>query len=156
MKTVALEWGAFMRGEVVEKRIKPEAVVEKPNIIPALTSAALTTGILALKIAAAAHVVSAAPVAIPAMAVASAAVSMATGTPDFSAQLSAATRPIKDIIFGFAGEIYFVFMAWGALEALIGKPAQGFSRMKIATGAYILLYWVPWIVDQVNKVRPGF
>jgi hypothetical protein len=76
--------------------------------------------------------------------------------PNFQDTLSKATKPIKDIIFGFAHEVYFVFMAWGALEALIGKPQQGFTRMKIATGAYILLFWVPWIVDQVNKVRPSF
>ena len=73
---------------------------------------------------------------------------------NFETTLAEATQPIKDIIFGFAHEIYFVFMAWGALEALIGKPQQGFTRMKIATASYVLLYWVPWIVETVNGVVP--
>lgn len=145
-KTQALEWKAFMQGDI---RGKVATRVEATRTIaPALASAVITGGLFLLKATALAH---AAPVVAP---VAVAAMAMA-GPIDFASQLALATKPIKDVIFGFAHEIYFVFMAWGALEALIGKPQQGFSRMKISTGAYILLFWVPWIVDQVNKVRPA-
>ncbi len=150
-KTQALDWKAFMSGEIREKGAAVPAdpvKAEAPRAIaPALASAVLTGGLILLKTSALVH---AAPVAAP---VAVAAMAMA-GPADFATQLAAATKPVKDVIFGFAHEIYFVFMAWGALEALIGKPQQGFSRMKVSTGAYILLFWVPWIVDQVNKVRP--
>jgi hypothetical protein len=138
-KTVALEWGAFMSGKVVEKK---HVVKRNFNADTALKVAGVVT--------AAVMVVHGAPV----FASPDAITTIATD-PSFQAQISAATKPIKDVIFGFAGEVYFVFMAWGALEALIGKPQQGFTRMKTATAAYILLYWIPTIVQMVNKVRPA-
>jgi hypothetical protein len=149
-KTVALEWGAFMGGKVIEKGAAEKRAKVASTALKVVAAAAVgviaANSIVALIPAAhAAYVVhgaTSAAVAVPAIAAAA---------PDFSA----ATKPIKDIIFGAAHEIYFVFMAWGALEALIGKAQQGFTRMKVATGAYILLYWVPWIVDAVNKVRPA-
>jgi|SRR5690625_323719 len=133
-KTEVLDWRAFFDGEIVTKgdALPPKPTGKKSAI--ALASAGVATAL---------HSAKAPSEAITAM------------SPSFEQSISAATKPIKDIIFGFAGEIYFVFMAWGALEALIGKPQQGFARMKVATGAYILLYWVPWIVKQVNLVRPG-
>lgn len=78
----------------------------------------------------------------------------ASNTADFADQLRKATKPIRDIIFAFGHEIYFVMMAWGGIEALIGKTQQGFSRMKASTAAYVVLYWVPWIVETVNKAVP--
>lgn len=153
-KTVALEWCAFMGGKVVEKgaaekRAKIASTALKVVAVAAVGVIAANSIAALIPAAHAAYVVhgaTSAAVAVPAMAH----VATAAAAPDFSV----ATKPIKDIIFGAAHEIYFVFMAWGALEALIGKAQQGFTRMKVATGAYILLYWVPWIVDAVNKVRP--
>jgi hypothetical protein len=75
-------------------------------------------------------------------------------TADFADQLRKATKPIRDVIFAFGHEIYFVMMAWGGIEALIGKTQQGFTRMKASTAAYVVLYWVPWIVETVNKAVP--
>lgn len=144
-KTVVLEWGAFMGGKVVEKdlvekRLKIANTALKVAAITAVGVVMINSVAALLPAVHAAYAVHG--VTVPAMAAAG---------PDFSA----ATKPIKDIIFGAAHEIYFIFMSWGALEALIGKAQQGFTRMKVATGAYILLYWVPWIVDAVNKVRPA-
>lgn len=76
------------------------------------------------------------------------------GSAGFGEQLRKATQPIRDIIFSFGHEIYFVMMAWGGIEALIGKTQQGFSRMKASTAAYVVLYWVPWIVQTVNSAVP--
>ncbi|HYK57358.1 MAG TPA: hypothetical protein VEV15_12895 [Flavisolibacter sp.] len=79
---------------------------------------------------------------------------MAQGGADFAGQLRKATKAIRDIIFAFGHEIYFVMMAWGGIEALIGKTQQGFGRMKASTAAYVVLYWVPWIVETVSKAVP--
>lgn len=136
-KTQVMEWKAFMAGNAVEKSSKSN---RKFNVDTALKIAGVATVALAV----ATHGMPAfANEAVTAMA------------PSFQHQLSAATAPIKDIIFGFAHEIYFVFMAWGAMEALIGKPQQGFMRMKTSTAAYVLLYWVPTIVNMVNGVLPA-
>ncbi|GIP38617.1 hypothetical protein J31TS4_18970 [Paenibacillus sp. J31TS4] len=138
-KIQTLDWQAFMAGKVeVKKGTRPAAFNGK-----AVAAAGAATIALCIS-----HVV---PVSAH-----EAITAMAAVAPDasFTEQLSVATKPIKDVLFGFAHEIYFFFMAWGALEALISKPQQGFTRMKVSTAAYILLYWVPWIVDQVNKVIP--
>jgi hypothetical protein len=129
-KIKVLEWKPFFVGEVVEKN-KREIDWSKIIKLTSITGATI------------------------ALAINSDAALAAGVTPaNFESSLASATQPIKDIIFGFAHEIYFVFMAWGAIEALIGKPQQGFTRMKIATASYVLLYWVPWIVETVNGVVP--
>jgi hypothetical protein len=69
---------------------------------------------------------------------------------DFAARLRTATEPIREIIKAFGHEIYAIMMLWGGVEALIGKFQQGIQRMKASTIAYILLVWVPWIVDIVT------
>jgi hypothetical protein len=135
-KTVTLDWKTFMNGspaEVSKRRFNVHTALKIAGMVTVIT-VCISHG-----------TVFASPDSIVTMA----------GDPSFQAQLSEATKPIKDVIFGFANEIYFVFMAWGAIEALIGKPQQGFMRMKTSTAAYILLYWVPTIVSMVNKVRPA-
>lgn len=143
-KTVALEWNEFFKGKVVEKE-----AYQTPKSSVAIRAAAIAIVAIAIshQFVGAEPASTMTTVPIEAVAV----VANTTVGPDFSS----ATKPIKDIIFGAAHEIYFVFMAWGALEAMIGQAQSGFNRMKVATGAYILLFWVPWIVDQVNKVRPA-
>lgn len=134
-KVQTLDWGAFMCGEIKEKA----------PMLARMNKALMALGGTAFALSFVHGIAFADPAAaVPAMGI----------DPSFQQAISTATKPIKDIIFGFAHEIYFVFMSWGAIEALIGKPQQGFSRMKISTGAYVLLFWVPWIVDQVNKARP--
>jgi hypothetical protein len=129
-KTKVIEWKAFFAGEVLEKT-ESKTNWSKYAKVAAVTTAGLVIGLSSDQVLAA-----------------------GISTNEFQASLSEATQPIRDIITGFAHEIYFVFMSWGALEALIGKPQQGFTRMKIATAGYVLLYWVPWIVDAVNGVVP--
>lgn len=129
-KIKTLEWKPFFAGNIVEKNTRNVAL-PKWLTIATVTGAGIVLGINA-----------------------DAALAAGVTSANFESTLSAATQPIKDIIFGFAHEIYFVFMAWGAIEALIGKPQQGFTRMKIATASYVLLYWVPWIVETVNGVVP--
>ena len=129
-KIKTLEWKPFFDGNIVEKSKRNNAL-PKWLTIASVTGAGIVLGINA-----------------------NAALAAGVNPANFESTLSAATQPIKDIIFGFAHEIYFVFMAWGAIEALIGKPQQGFTRMKVATASYILLYWVPWIVETVNGVVP--
>jgi len=73
---------------------------------------------------------------------------------EFAEKLRIATKPIRDIIMSFGHEIYGVMMLWGGIEALIGKFQQGVQRMKASTIAYILLVWVPWIVDTVSATVP--
>lgn len=147
-KTEMIGWNAFMKGEIPEKK---KTMTQQVVKTAAMTSVAIC-------------ITHAIPVALPFLAkslMAAPVVHHVSSTvpviadPSFQAQLSAATKPIKDILYGFAHEIYFIFMSWGAIEALVGKPQQGFQRMKIATLAYILLFWVPWIVDQVNHVKPS-
>ena len=129
-KIKVLEWKPFFSGEVIEKN-RTSVNWSKMAMVATITTAGLFIGLNAEQ-----------------------AMAAEIATNDFQTSLSQATQPIRDIITGFAHEIYFVFMSWGALEALIGKPQQGFTRMKIATASYVLLYWVPWIVTAVNKVVP--
>lgn len=129
-KIKTLEWKPFFAGELIEKN-KRSVDWSKIITVVSVSAAGVTLGLNA-----------------------DAALAAGVNPANFETTLAQATQPIKDIIFGFAHEIYFVFMAWGALEALIGKPQQGFTRMKIATAAYVLLYWVPWIVETVNGVVP--
>lgn len=143
-KTQALEWGAFMRGEVLEKKV--EKVMAQLPVKAIAVGGALT-------------IVSACFDGGSAMAAAFAPlgggeVGKVMATVDFADQLRKATQPIRDVIFAFGHEIYFVMMAWGGIEALIGKTQQGFSRMKASTAAYVILYWVPWIVGTVNQAVP--
>lgn len=135
-KIEALEWKAFMGGTVKPKEESKAPVRLNSTAIAAVVIAGITL---------AQSVGFAEPAAVPAMA--------ASEVP-FQQALSTATKPIKDLIYGAGHEIYGVFMAWGAIEVMIGKPAQGFTRMKTATLAYILLWWVPWIVNQADMVRP--
>jgi hypothetical protein len=104
-----------------------------------------------------AHAAHAAAAAVPAMVPHPDAVYVMAGAAgdDFTSQLDKALAPIKRIIYGFAHEIYFVMMSWGGVEALIGRTQQGFQRMKGATAAYIVLFWVPWICRQVSAAVPG-
>lgn len=129
-KTKVIEWKPFFAGEVIDKSKRP-VDWSKFVTVATVTGAGIVLGINA-----------------------DMALAAGVDTANFETTLAEATKPIKDILFGFAHEIYFVFMAWGAIEALIGKPQQGFTRMKIATASYILLYWVPWIVEAVNGVVP--
>ncbi len=129
-KTKVIEWKPFFSGEIIEKSNRTFDWSKIITVVT-VTGAGVVLGLNTDFVMAA-----------------------ETATTDFQTSLSQATQPIKDIITGFAHEIYFVFMSWGALEALIGKPQQGFTRMKIATASYILLYWVPWIVETVNGVVP--
>jgi len=129
-KIKVLEWKPFFAGDIIEKNMR-NIQLPKWLTIASVTGAGIVLGIHA-----------------------DTALAAGVNPANFESTLSAATQPIKDIIFGFAHEIYFVFMAWGAIEALIGKPQQGFTRMKVATASYILLYWVPWIVETVNGVVP--
>jgi hypothetical protein len=129
-KIKTLEWKPFFVGEIVEKT-KRNVDWSKIITVVSVSAAGVMLGVNA-----------------------DAALAAGVNPANFETTLAEATQPIKDIIFGFAHEIYFVFMAWGALEALIGKPQQGFTRMKIATASYVLLYWVPWIVQTVNGVVP--
>lgn len=158
-KTEALEWNSFFKGEIKAKHnaksgrtyllkaVEIGAIATVLGLTLAHTVPILATTLVGAKITVTSAVTSGNAVAVMAS---------VASDPTFQAQIANATKPIKDVIFGFANEIYFVFMAWGALEALIGKPQQGFSRMKTATGAYILLYWVPWIVKQVGRVAQPF
>lgn len=137
-KTQVVEWKAFIQGEV-----KPKTPVKQKEFKFNWTLAAAAV-IVGMNIA---HGIAVAdPAAIPAMA--------SAAGPTFQQALSAATKPIKDLIYGFGHEIYGIFMAWGAIEVMIGKASQGFNRMKTATLAYVLLWWVPWITNQVDIVRP--
>jgi hypothetical protein len=140
-KVQALKWNEFFAGSVVPKQEQNQHV--KKALVLLSAGAALTVSGVLL-----AHGVHVSPDAITAFA------HSAASDPSFQAQLAQATKPIRDLINGFAHEIYFVFMSWGALEAMIGKPQQGFTRMKTATFAYVLLFWVPWIVDKVSLVGP--
>lgn len=145
-KVQALEWNAFFQGRVVAKQSQIVVVTEdgkRPVGMPArIAGMAVVAITLVAATAIFPHIIhAAAPAAVPAMA-------------GGIAELSKAVAPIKELIFGFAHEIYFVMMAWGGLEALIGKPQQGFARMKTATLAYVILFWVPWIVGRVNGVVP--
>lgn len=134
-QTKAVRWNEFFDGQIIDK---------EPKKVGPGTKAAVAV-IVGLTLAHAGfpmHHVGAE--AIPAMAQA-----------DFGTNLHTALAPIHKLIKGFAHEIYAVFMAWGAIEVMIGKTQQGFSRMKTATLGYILLYWVPLIIDMVNSARPG-
>lgn len=140
-KAQALDWKAFMGGEVKPKHPKQE--------VEFFGKDAMIGGILAAgTIMWFAH-------AAPALAMGHGVIAVSAMAPDFSSSLHQATAPIHDLIKGFAHEIYAIFMGWGAIEAMIGRPQQGFARMKTATLGYILLYWVPTIIDLVNKARPG-
>jgi hypothetical protein len=138
-KTQALEWNSFMAGEIKPKFVSPD----KKTIEKFMTIATIVV-IESILI----HT-------IPVLAGSGKSITAIAMAPDFQGQLANATAPIHKLINGFAHEIYGVFMAWGAIEAMIGKTQQGFTRMKVATLGYVLLFWVPWIVDTVNGVRPG-
>jgi hypothetical protein len=137
-KVEALNWKSFMKGEI-------ELKIPKPSMKPIEKYFMITTIIVVETI-----ILN----TVPVFAGSGKTVATLAMTPDFTAKLSAATAPIHSLIKGFAHEIYGVFMSWGAIEAMIGKPQQGFTRMKVATLGYVLLFWVPWIVDAVNGVRP--
>lgn len=135
-KAQALDWKAFMGGE-----IKPK--VDSKTLQKVMTvSLAVIAGATVLTYA------------LPAFA-AGKALAVTVMAPSFEQSLSHAAAPIHGLIRGFAHEIYAIFMGWGAIEAMIGKPQQGFTRMKTATLGYVLLYWVPTIIELVNKARPG-
>lgn len=133
-KTKAVEWKAFMQGKVVDK--EPGKKWGTATKIAAVVLVGITAGDMI-------HPMLVGAEAVPVMA-----------GPDFQGQLHSALKPIHDLIKGFAHEIYAVFMAWGAIECIIGKTQQGFTRMKTATLGYVLLYWVPTIIDLVNGARP--
>jgi hypothetical protein len=138
-KIEALEWNSFMSGKVKPKlEISTSKTLVKKVVM--ITTFIAVESILLHTI----PVLAGSPNSIAAMAT----------TPDFQMKLSQATAPIRSLINGFAHEIYGVFMAWGAIEVMIGKSQQGFTRIKVATLGYVLLFWVPWIVDTVNGVRP--
>lgn len=136
-RTQALDWGAWRAGQV-----KPK--VEEEPLANLLISGVLAFGLITF----ATHTV-------PAIAAAGSVIPAIAGPGGFEHSLSVAAQPIHAIIRGFAHEIYAIFMGWGAIEAMIGKPQQGFTRMKTATLGYVLLFWVPTIIDLVNKARPG-
>lgn len=146
-KVQALEWKPFFQGELVMKG-KPQLVIvtedgKHPKGMPLrIAGFVVVTLSVAVAVATFPHLMHAAPAAVPTLA--------GTGIEE----LHKAVEPIKQLIFGFAHEIYFVMMAWGGLEALIGRFESGFRRMKTATLAYIILFWVPWIVRHVNGVVP--
>lgn len=142
-KTQAIEWGAFMRGEVLEKKV--EKVKAQLPVLVIAAGGALTIASACFDGGAA--MAAFAPLGGGEVVKVAAAI-------DFADQLRKATQPIRDVIFAFGHEIYFVMMAWGGIEALIGKTQQGFSRMKASTAAYVILYWVPWIVGTVNQAVP--
>jgi hypothetical protein len=143
-KIEALEWKSFMSGDVKTKFvvIAPQQPSGKKLIKKVVTMASIIA-IESLII----HT-------IPVFAGNGTSVTTMVMTPDFQTKLTLATAPIRSLINGFAHEIYGVFMAWGAIEVMIGKSQQGFTRIKVATLGYVLLFWIPWIVDTVNGVRP--
>lgn len=140
-KAQALEWGAWKNGEV---KVKETITTERRKWISKQLKLVAAGALICIVLSNGATIF-ADPASVA---------TIADGS--FAADLHKASEPIKEIIFGFAHEIYFVMMAWGGLEALIGKPQQGFARMKSSTAAYVVLFWVPWIVKRVNDVVPGW
>jgi hypothetical protein len=150
VKTEVIPWSTWRSKEDLSKKEQTQAKVLK--VAKKCIPVALTV-IAGVTFALHGDFTAFAASGVPDNAVASLA-QVAAPAADFGDQLRKATKPIRDIIFAFGHEIYFVMMAWGGIEALIGKTQQGFSRMKASTAAYVVLYWVPWIVETVNAAVP--